>query len=642
MAPAAEATWPAILAQTVRDLGPFPGRFALAWRMAALCALVTGAAMLYRIPEAAISCYLVIFLMRPDASETIGQAVGLIVLVTVIVALMIPLVNVTVDAAFLRMVVMAGATFVGMYLASATTLGETGAIIGLVIAFVLSLIGGVPAGILATEGLKYAWEMVAMPMVLMVAFLLVLGRGPHSIVAEAVARRLAAAADALEDGDDADLVERLHEGNADLLKRVGVARLLHLAPNRRTLWLAGAVETSYRLLLAAAALPADAGAARQRLTAACRTAHEAVAAGRIPQAPEPAEPPASPAEEEAWQMLASLAAADGGARPRPDKPPFFLADAFSNPDHQRYALKTTAAAMICYLIYTGISWQGIHTAMITCYVAALGTTGETVHKLVLRILGCLVGAALGVGAIILVIPHLTSVGGLMALVFVCVLVGAWVAAGNERVAYAGVQIGLAFLLTVLNGFAPSTDMSNAGDRIAGILLGNVIIYLIFTGIWPRSAIVAARASLADALAALSRVAAAPPSSRPAAVPDAATAAVALGKAREVLFMLPFEPRREQPPRAEVARLAALIDATDALVPTLAISRQDLGETSQALARNAAAMRSAPAAPAHAVDDAASHGMVDAGQGMVAAPPNDPPMSAQIAGPMARIQNLAGR
>ena len=622
MAPVAEATWPTIYAQTLRDLAPFPGRFALAWRMAALCAIVTAAAMLFRIPEAAISCYLVIFLMRPDASETIGQAVGLIVLVTVIVAAMIPLVNATVDAAFLRLVIMAGATFVALFLASATSLGETGAIIGLVIAFVLSLIGGVPAGIVATTGLKYAWEMVAMPMSLMIAFLLVLGRGPQTIVAELIARRLEAAAEVLAGGDDAELTERLHEGNADAMKRVTVARLVHLVPTARTTWLAGALETSYRLLLAVAALPAGGGMARDRLAAQCRAAHEAIVAGRTPPLPERGEAPASPAEAEAWRMLVGLAVPDGGARPKPQKPPFLAADAFTNPDHQRYAIKTTAAALTCYLIYTGIGWQGIHTAMVTCYVAALGTTGETVHKLALRILGCLVGAALGVASIVFVIPHISSVGGLMGLVFAAVLVGAWIAAGNERVSYAGVQVGLAFLLTVLNGFGPSTDMSSAGDRIAGILLGNVIIYLIFTNIWPRSAAVAVRAALAEAFGALAHTAALAPERRREATAEVATAAVALGKARDVLFMLPFEPRRSQPPRAEVERLTRLINAGDALLPVVAMSPADLSTTADALDRSASAVKQP--APGEAPSSS--------GERAVAGP-------VEIAGPLAQIRSL---
>lgn len=59
--------------------------------------------------------------------------------------------------------------------------------------------------------------------------------------------------------------------------------------------------------------------------------------------------------------------------------------------------------------------------MVTCYVASLGTIGETTHKLMLRICGCLLGAAMGVAAIVFVIPHLTSVGGLMALVFIAAL-----------------------------------------------------------------------------------------------------------------------------------------------------------------------------------------------------------------------------
>ncbi|MDI9701200.1 FUSC family protein, partial [Burkholderia cenocepacia] len=77
------------------------------------------------------------------------------------------------------------------------------------------------------------------------------------------------------------------------------------------------------------------------------------------------------------------------------KPPrggFFLPDARTNPDHIRYALKTTVAAMFCYLLYSQLDWSGIHTCFITCYMVSLGSTAETVEKLTLRIAGCIVGA----------------------------------------------------------------------------------------------------------------------------------------------------------------------------------------------------------------------------------------------------------
>jgi len=605
MTPIAEATWPAIFARAVHDLRPFPGRFGMTWRIALLCALVTASAMLYQIPEAAISCYLVIFLMRPDASETIGQAVGLIGLATVVIAVMGPLMTATMDSAFARLVVMAVATFVALYLASATSLGETGAIIGLVIAFIMTLSSDIPAGIVGSEALKYAWEMAVMPMVLMIGFLLVVGRGPHSLVAERIADRLDAAARTLDRADDDIALDTLLiEGNDSLAKKAQTARLLHLAPDARTDWLAGAVETSYRLMTAVAALAPDATMARRRLAAAARIARADIVAGRRPACPVRAESPASTAEALAWQALSGLAAANGGARPVPKKPPFLAADAFTNPDHQRYALKTTAAAMICYLIYTGIGWDGIHTAMITCYVAALGTTGETVHKLALRIIGCLIGAAMGVAAMIWVIPQLASIGGLMVLVFGGILVAGWVAAGNERISYAGVQIGLAFLLTILTGFGPSTDLSNAGDRIAGILLGNTIIYVIFTGLWPRSAVAAVREKLAEALRALARAAAVPSAARDTRTEDIAAAAVALGEAREGLFLLPFEPRRQQPDPAEVRRLAALVGAAGALAPEIAVSDNDLTPLAERLARAADRFEETIASPPAAADSPA--------------------------------------
>ena len=165
---------------------------------------------------------------------------------------------------------------------------------------------------------------------------------------------------------------------------------------------------------------------------------------------------------------------------------FFLPDAFTNPEHVRYALKTTAAAMFCYILYLLLDWPGIHTIFITCYIVSLGTTAETVEKLSLRILGCLVGAASGIAAIVYLIPSVTSIGALMIVVFFGALMSAWVAAGSPRIAYAGFQIAFAFFLCVIQGSGPSFDMTIARDRVIGILLGNIVVFVLFTNVWPVS------------------------------------------------------------------------------------------------------------------------------------------------------------
>ncbi|MEX3629741.1 MAG: FUSC family protein [Burkholderia sp.] len=116
---------------------------------------------------------------------------------------------------------------------------------------------------------------------------------------------------------------------------------------------------------------------------------------------------------------------------------FFLPDARSNPDHIRYALKTTAAAMFCYLLYSQLDWSGIHTCFITCYMVSLGSIAETVEKLTLRIAGCLIGALLGTAALVFVVPALSSIEQLLALVLVGAWLSAWVAFGSPRIAYAG-------------------------------------------------------------------------------------------------------------------------------------------------------------------------------------------------------------
>src|SRR5690349_9278077 len=93
--------------QVLDDLKPFEGRFGMTWRIALLCALVAAVAMIYKIPEPAIGCYLIIYLMKQDASTNIVLAIGATILVTVFIALVLGLTILTIEVSFLRLAVMA-------------------------------------------------------------------------------------------------------------------------------------------------------------------------------------------------------------------------------------------------------------------------------------------------------------------------------------------------------------------------------------------------------------------------------------------------------------------------------------------------------------------------------------------------------
>ncbi|WP_237735570.1 FUSC family protein [Serratia fonticola] len=565
----ADRPWGRMLRQVKRDLAYFPGRLAMAWRVGALCALMTLVAMLYGIPESAISCYLILFVMKPDAAESMAMAIAVTLLVSIVVGLILLILPYTLESAPLRMAVLVLSSFAFLWLGSASKLGPVGSIIALVIAFIMSLLGDAPNGELAVRAVLYAWLMAASPMLLLVAFNLFIGRPPWKLLRASLAERLEVAGAALRHPDAPSLhkvEELLREGQSEHQQRAMLVRIFHLRPAAEAAWLTAAVNSSYRLLLAISALNKTVPAlTRPELADWCSSAAEAITASRV------IEPPAfnqSGKNDEVTHALVQLATPDDAVDTSAPKASFLAADAFTNPVHQQFAIKTTAASVICYLVYTALDWQDIHTAMITCYVAALGTAGETVHKLTLRIVGCLIGALMGVLSLIFIVPSLSDIGQLMALVFGALLLSAWVSSGNERIAYAGIQIGLAFLLTVLHGFGPSTDLGVALDRVLGILLGNLVVYLIFTYVWPVAIADFVRTRIRSLVAGLSNLAALPPTERPAAIRQAAEVEEELTTAREALRLVPFEPRSLRPPPEEYRRLQAILGEMENLCPAL--------------------------------------------------------------------------
>ncbi|RQQ10791.1 FUSC family protein [Burkholderia stagnalis] len=580
--------------EILRLLAPFPGRAAMVARVALICTLTVLVTSAYGTPEAAISAYVVFFLIRPDRVTSVVLAVAMLLLVTIVIGLVLGVAMFSVDYSILRVACMVVLSIGLLYLTSASKLRPVGAILAMIVGFGLDQLGLVPFGEAATRGLMYAWLMVAIPVGVAIVVNILIAPSPRRLACARLAQRLRLAAQRLRGSDDdatrAAFDASLREGDQQLLTWLKLSKLEGSSSAADVVALRQAIASSTAILVAAALATREPGARLPDAFAMPVAATLDEMAGMLEQGGYPVDIALALPPDDVLPPLARVAAADlrdaimhfaepadparaapaTSAAPPASPPPaaprggFFLPDARTNPDHIRYALKTTAAAMFCYLLYLQLDWSGIHTCFITCYMVSLGTTAETVEKLTLRIAGCIAGALIGTAAIVFVVPSLSSIGQLMALTFAGASIAAWVAFGSPRIAYAGFQIAFAFFLCVLQGASPGFDLTLARDRTIGILLGNVVVYLVFTRVWPVSIgkqVDAALAALLDQWRRLAQVA--QPAERRAKAADAFARHRAIA---QDLGLIHYEPSWVRPAPAWVAtrrRTLAELDALEA-------------------------------------------------------------------------------
>lgn len=211
--------------------------------------------------------------------------------------------------------------------------------------------------------------------------------------------------------------------------------------------------------------------------------------------------------ENICQTLLQLGQMDPNTPPTPAaKPPSMAADAFTNPDYMRYAVKTLLACLICYTFYSGVDWEGIHTCMLTCVIVANPNVGSSYQKMVLRFGGAFCGAILALLFTLLVMPWLDNIVELLFVLAPIFLLGAWIATSSERSSYIGTQMVVTFALATLeNVFGPVYDLVEIRDRALGIIIGTVVSAVIYTFVWPESEARTLPQKLAGTLGMLSKV-----------------------------------------------------------------------------------------------------------------------------------------
>jgi multidrug resistance protein MdtO len=166
----------------------------------------------------------------------------------------------------------------------------------------------------------------------------------------------------------------------------------------------------------------------------------------------------------------------------------WVEDAFTNSDHLQFALKGTAAATASYIIYNALDWPGLSTCLATCVITALSNVGASRQKQILRIIGATIGGFIfGMGAQAFVFPGIDSITGFL-LVFAAVTgIAAWVSTSSPKISYVGLQIALAWDLINLSDPRFQTSLTIARDRVVGVLLGLVCMWIFYEQFWPIGA-----------------------------------------------------------------------------------------------------------------------------------------------------------
>ena len=589
------ARWlPALLAMS-------PGRLEFAARLALICALTTLVVEIYQTPEPALTAYVAFFLIKFDRATSIIVCVVMLLLITLIIGTILLITMAVIDEPLWRFTTMALISFCLLFTVSASKLKPIGGIVALIVAYAIDLLGTAHTGEIATRALLYAWLFVGIPAGASLAVNLIVGPPPRRLVERMLAHRLRLAAIVLRKPSASmrrAFEECLHEGLSEIPTWLKLAGLEKTSPPQDITALRQAAQSTVVILslvdmIADPSEPLLPTLHRERIAQTLDDMAAILRKGGYPigitlDAVDDNAKLSPLASAVVAELRVALTGFTEPSPPEPSPEPdikpvggFFLPDAFTNAIHVQYALKTTAAAMFCYIVYSLLDWPGIHTSLITCYIVSLGTTAETVEKLTLRILGCLVGAAVGIAAIVFLIPNVTSIGALIVIVSLAALVSGWIAAGGPRISYIGFQLAFAFFLSVVQGSGPAFDMTIARDRVIGIVFGNLVVAVIFTLISPVSVAERIDPAVAVLLRKLGIMAAARSRAKRWAL--AAETQAALGAIEQDIDLTAYEPLSTRPKQGWIDRRRQIADALASLQGPLLVGNDLEPGTSDSIA-----------------------------------------------------------
>ncbi|MDF1654561.1 MAG: FUSC family protein [Coxiellaceae bacterium] len=155
-----------------------------------------------------------------------------------------------------------------------------------------------------------------------------------------------------------------------------------------------------------------------------------------------------------------------------------------NTEALKQSSKMTLGIITMLLLEQLFGWpSGVQGIIAVTVLTGTPNLGRAHWKFFLRVFGVIVGGIIGLFGLLL-LSHYQSFLFVITLVYFIMGIAAYIALGDERLSYFGVQMGLMIPLILLMGSGPTTDMTLPIDRLVGATLGAIIAALILYFIWP--------------------------------------------------------------------------------------------------------------------------------------------------------------
>lgn len=499
-----------------QELAPYPGRLTTVVRMVISSSIIALLIMTFQLPGAALGGFYTLIISRENPRSTLESGMKILVAFSLGAVYAVIGVMVAVDYPLTHFLWVLGTIFLIFFVIRVVPNYPAAAAFSFVIATAIPIwdvTGPIEAHLYAT--LWTTWSVGISVLVTVAVEFVAQGFSQDNNLVSGILERLSAIEGATRAHAEARPIPESCTGKLVQFATVGSSRLRLLLSRARfnarytgqmnaTVSLVDRLVDMSTSLLNLHGTPTEED--RNRLTAVANTAaelHQEIGAGHAPPrgdfAAERKPSAAVPVLPELERILSLLPYAFSGEQSISDAlPPTveekrvnalpWVEDAFTNSEHLRFALRGTLAATASYVIYNALDWPGISTALATCIITALSNIGSSRQKQLLRLTGAVIGGfGFGIGAQMFLFPNIDSITGFLLVFSIVTAIAAWVTTASPRISYVGLQIALAWDLINLSEPRFQLSMVVARDRVVGIAVGLICMWVFFENLWPVDA-----------------------------------------------------------------------------------------------------------------------------------------------------------